>query len=418
MVFVNTGYTNWGPESGSCANLVVYYVLEKILLIHPSIASQNKMSSRKRFLDDIWFAWFGSERQFSMFKTVLNKVGSEYGITFKGEVGTSIDFLDVSVTLRDTHFITRMYIKPTDASRYLHRRSDHAGHTFRSIPYTQFRRAILLCSETDTRNECIEYIGEKLKNSGYKSEEIENAKKKALSLNRNELLIPKKKLTDAEINPPRQLTFTVNRNDEMRKKIKDILKNNQVDIDKLLGGHTRLIVAERKNNSTASLVFAKSSFSKCAVTQGTDQKCRVNGCMTCKVMNLEKKVILWKDGPTRRITVKLDFTCNCITENCIYLYVCKLCKGNESFYIGQTTNTCRGRANGHRSNFNYKDYRKSALSYHVYEEHSDHLMKKLDNYRLGIVEAKNPMDLDRAEDYYVELTNADLSLNRYKVTTQ
>ena len=45
-------------------------------------------------------------------------------------------------------------------------------------------------------------------------------------------------------------------------------------------------------------------------------------------------------------------------------------------------------------------------------------MNKLKNYKLGIIKEKNPMDLDRAEDYYVELTNADISLNRYKVTTK
>ena len=76
------------------------------------------------------------------------------------------------------------------------------------------------------------------------------------------------------------------------------------------------------------------------------------------------------------------------------------------------------RANGHRADFNYKDFKKSALSQHVYEEHTEHIMKKLKNYKAGIIREKNPMDLDRAEDYYVELTNADLSLNRYKVTTK
>ena len=151
-----------------------------------------------------------------------------------------------------------MYVKPTDASRYLHRRSDHGGHTFRSIPYTQFRRAVLLCSETDKRNECIEYIADKLRNSGYKPDEIENAKKKALCLSRNDLLKPKKKVVDDETDAPKQLTFTVFRNSDMTKKIKAILQSNQADIDKLLGGHTRLIVAERKNNNTASLTFGKS----------------------------------------------------------------------------------------------------------------------------------------------------------------
>ena len=169
--------------------------------------------------------------------------------------------------------------------------------------------------------------------------------------------------------------------------------------------------------STASLVFAKSSFSKCVVDVSSNQKCGKNGCMTCKVMDLPKKVTLWKNDPVRKVDVKLDFRCNCVTENCIYLYVCKLCKSNDGFYVGQTTNTCRGRANGHRADFNFKDFTKSALSYHVYEEHPEYLMEKLNNYELGIVSVKNPMDLDRAEDYYVELTNADLSLNRYKVTT-
>ncbi len=74
-------------------------------------------------------------------------------------------------------------------------------------------------------------------------------------MNRNDLLNPKKKDTDDENDVTRQLTFTVNRDQIMSKKIKAILHENQADIDKLLGGPTRLIVAERKNNSTASLVL-------------------------------------------------------------------------------------------------------------------------------------------------------------------
>ena len=83
------GLPTGGPESGSCANLVVFYVLEKILLVHPSIAPHNKMSFRKRFLDDLWFAWFGNKSEFNTFKKALNKIGKKHGITFKGEVGTS-----------------------------------------------------------------------------------------------------------------------------------------------------------------------------------------------------------------------------------------------------------------------------------------------------------------------------------------
>ena len=180
-----------------------------------------------------------------------------------------------------------------------------------------------------------DYIAKKLENSGYKTNEIEDAKKRALSLNRCDLLKPRVKRSQKDAaEDQRQITFTVNRDDMMSKQIKSILKDHQTDRNKLLGGETRLIVAERKNNSTASLMFGKSSFSKCVVQEAENQECGKSGCLTCKVIGLKKKVTLWKDQPERKTTLKLDFRCNCITENCIYLYVCKWCKNNEGFYIG------------------------------------------------------------------------------------
>ena len=53
-----------------------------------------------------------------MFKLILNEVGREHGITFKGEVGSSVDFLNITVTLHpDGKLTTRMYVKPTDATQ-------------------------------------------------------------------------------------------------------------------------------------------------------------------------------------------------------------------------------------------------------------------------------------------------------------
>ena len=309
-----------------------------------------------------------------------------------------------------------MYVKPTDASRYLHRRSDHAAHTFKSIPYSQFRRAVVLCSEVEDRIKCIDYMAEKLKNSGYRPDEILNAKKKALTLNRTDLLEPKPD-TERKDAVGKQLTFTVNRNDFMTKQIKEILNECQHDIDELLGESTRIIVAERRTNSTASMVFAKSSFARKIVEEGINQECEVGGCKSCNIMKLDKSVTLWKKHPDRETTVKLDFRLNCAAENVVYLYVCKLCQNNESFYVGQTVCTCRGRANGHRAKFKDEDFRKSALSHHTYEDHPEHFGEKLETYKLGIIKATQPMNLDRLEDYYVEATKADLSLNRYKVTT-
>ena len=74
--------------------------------------------------------------------------------------------------------------------------------------------------------------------------------------------------------------------------------------------------------------------------------------------------------------------------------------------------------NGHRSRFKYEDelYKKSALSYHVFEKHPEHFHLKLKNFKLGVVKATSAMNLDKLEDYYLIQTKADIyGLNRYKV---
>ena len=139
------------------------------------------------------------------------------------------------------------------------------------------------------------------------------------------------------------------------------------------------------------------------------------GCLTCRTMALPKKVELWKNDPSRKCVVRLDFRCLCTTDNVIYLFVCNLCPHNCSFYVGQTVNTCRTRVNGHRGKFHLSEYMKSALSYHIFKDHPDHTEQKLTNFSAGIIKTTSPSSLDRQEDFYIEYTNAELSLNRYKV---
>ena len=212
----------------------------------------------------------------------------------------------------------------------------------------------------------------------------------------------------------KQLTFLINRNNFMCKKIKQIIQHTKSDIQRLLG-EVRIIVAERKNCNIASNVFGKSSFSKTIVEPGENQKCNKRGCKSCKIMNLPRRVTAWKNNEQYEKHIKLDHTCDCSTECIIYIYICNLCKNNESFYIGQSVNSCQSRANGHRANFSTLNYKKSALSHHIYKDHPEHTAEKLANYSLGVIKTCRATALDRSEDYYVEYLNANLSLNRYKV---
>ena len=58
----------------------------------------------------------------------------------------NINFLDVNISLSNGHLMTNMYVKPADCHQYLDYSSSHPNHIKRSIVYSQFLRARMLCS--------------------------------------------------------------------------------------------------------------------------------------------------------------------------------------------------------------------------------------------------------------------------------
>ena len=83
-----------------------------------------------------------------MYKQSINKVGIELGFTVKGDCGKTIEFLDAQVSIDPSSYKTDSQIKPTDANRYLSRKCYHIQHTFRATHFSQFRRAVLICSDS------------------------------------------------------------------------------------------------------------------------------------------------------------------------------------------------------------------------------------------------------------------------------
>ena len=148
---------------------------------------KEKLEKRLRFLEDLWFLWRGSERQFEAFKGALNTVGRANinKFTLKGEVGKTVDFLDI--TLENGRLETSVFIKPTDSKRYLNRRSDHTTRTFGGIPFSQFRRAVVISSNDGERQKSVEYMEKKFIDSGYSQTELQESKVRALALDRDEI---------------------------------------------------------------------------------------------------------------------------------------------------------------------------------------------------------------------------------------
>ena len=212
------GIPTGGPDSGSIANIFVKWLLETKLLKAPEVTRHNHSICWKRYLDDIFMAWKGTVRQFNQFVSSLNTIGSPFGIQVQGSCDKKIEFLDVLIDISSGIIKTKLFVKPTDSPTYLNRRSYHNHHVFKSLPYSQFRRAVVICSDPSDRQEAVNYMYDKFTKCGYSEEELNSAKETALSLNREQILgttssnqppVNPPPSTSTTGPPPRTLTFVM-----------------------------------------------------------------------------------------------------------------------------------------------------------------------------------------------------------------
>lgn len=235
-------------------------------------------------------------------------------MTFTGDCGTSVEFLDVTTRLENGSVETTMYVKPTDSTRYLDRRSYHSRHTFRGMPYSQFRRAAAICSSIDDREYHVHRMEQKFVDSGFKREDLKDARDKALALDRMELLSARAKKADNK----EVLTCVSNYDPDLKRELNQFFKDHEQELQRALGD-VNLVVSERRHANTSSLLFKKRGFSQKAMPSLNDQRCSSKRCKTRSTMNLDKTVLV--NGKH----VKLDFRCNCSTESVIYVAICKIC---------------------------------------------------------------------------------------------
>ena len=301
--------------------------------------------------------------------------------------------------------ITSLYTKPTDAHRYLHRLSFHPPHTFNSLPFSQMRRAVLICSDENERESQVDKMVTYFLSCGYNLPKLKAAKDRALSLNRSDLLNHSRPAGD---NAP--LVFVTKYNANIQN-VKAIINEFKTEFDRLVGD-TDIIVACRRNANTSGLLFNKHGFSQRPIaTTATNQRCGSTNCMMCPIMfNALHPIKLNQYN----LTIKFNNSLTCKSEDVIYIAQCTKC---NDFYFGRTMNEARIRFNGHRSKFNTKAYKSSALSLHIYQDHPELVSSGLKNFQIGLIEQPSTSDLDRREDFYIWKTNSSINhLNRYKVS--
>ena len=92
-----------------------------------------------RYVDDIFFLWEHEEEKLKSFIDNINKIHPTPKFTADWSK-TSINFLDVTVSITEGTTETDLYVKPTDSHQYLLLSTCHHFYWKKGIPYSQTLR--------------------------------------------------------------------------------------------------------------------------------------------------------------------------------------------------------------------------------------------------------------------------------------
>ena len=140
-----------------------------------------------RYIDDIFFLWEHGEEKLKEFIEHLNE--KHPTIKFAAEWSqTSVNFLDVTVSLIGGKINTDLYVKPTDSHQYLHSSSCHPYHCKKGIPYIQALRLNRICSDPSSFDKTCNDLERWLIERGYSEREGRKQALRERSFSRDSLL--------------------------------------------------------------------------------------------------------------------------------------------------------------------------------------------------------------------------------------
>lgn len=398
------GIPTGGCNSRQTADCTLHWLLETV---RGDIPSWEFIELFKRFIDDIFGIWKGTERQFRRFVELLNQQTKLYGIEFGDfSIGDTVHFLDVTVYINEDGLLQyRLYRKATDSRHYLKKGSFHPNHVFNAVAYSQMMRVTRRNSVEEQAKKDVEDLKEDLRNCGYKEEDLVKLQKKVEESRVANVV--KRQMDDKPVITA-VLDFFKEIND-----LKGLIRTLEPDINRLLGEPTSVLVATRKGPSIRNRVVKNRSLCehKVEAEVGASQRCNSRKCKSCPQMLEEGKSML-----VNGFQVKPLGSHTCKSKNVVYVAQCTICEGKpvDSAYVGQTQQKFHQRANGHRACFVANDpdtIEKSALALHAKERHPDQFNMGI--FRFAIVDSVQGGTLNRREARAIhELRTNVMGLNR------
>ncbi|KAL2092169.1 hypothetical protein ACEWY4_011967 [Coilia grayii] len=289
----------------------------------------------RRYIDDIFFVWRGTENQLKLFHTYMNT--SSPNLRFTMEFSThQMSFLDILIYRDGNKLGTTLYRKATDRNSILHGQSYHPVPLKKSLPISQFSRIRRICSSDEDFYTQSDDLERRFRERQYKLDWISSARRRFEGISQAGCLQTSKK------DPAEQRLNCIVQYSPLGHRFKSILHKHWhiINSDPTL---TCFSLPPR-------VVFKRPPNLRNLLVRAHHPRQPEHRCGHCAQCNFTSKTKFFHHPLTgKKMYIKGVITCN--TNNVIYMLRCPC----GLAYIGKTTRCLKTRIAEHRSNIRNQD---------------------------------------------------------------
>ncbi|CAJ0933919.1 unnamed protein product [Ranitomeya imitator] len=254
----------------SYANLFLGWWEETTVFLHPLFGTMA--CTWQRYIDDILMIWTGSLEDCNQFINDLNTNNLNIRLTSVIST-TSIDFLDLKLSVMDSKISCGLYRKTTATNSLLHFTSFHPYHLRKGIPKGQFLRLRRNCSTDTEFTHQARDLSNRFKQRGYPHKLISDSFRHASQQNRKKLF--DKKVRDST----RPLALITTYNNQWADELGYLLSDKRI---LPIVSNSPCLVARRAKNLRDDLCHSHYQRPTTRLNQGT----RIFGSYPCGNCNI------------------------------------------------------------------------------------------------------------------------------------
>ena len=392
--------------------------LEKLMLDNCSDSLKQHLHTWRRYIDDIFMIWTGTDEEFYEFFDFLNNFHEtiKFDQPQHSKDDNSCDFLDLHISIKDGNIETDLFRKETSKPTALLPSSAHPGHITSNIIYSMAFRLLRICSEEENFHKRLTELKTNfLIPRNYHAKVIESqfkrvknlpgtyAEKRGNALKKKEAKVNEKKdriIAPVDYNPSlpkisevfsKHFKSMIFRKPELKETFKDppMPAYRQAPNIRKIVCRSTLPKLRREDNFTRKSHRSAPGWKKCG--KGSTTCCPYAQPATSEVT-----------GMVTGYKHKIRDSVNCETENCVYYW--KYQKSNcktypKCEYIGLTRRSYRQRLSEHKQYVKSSDLGKPS-GFHFNQP--GHNLSHLSGLILEHVKSSDPFVLRAREYLYIQ----------------